>query len=171
MSELKVKHQSQFREAFNLLVESDLETLICCENYSSLRQLLQTMAYVPKFISNMKAKAKRLDTVLSPGWNASDITASEVCWIRDCQGILFPIVSLLLITFCIVKLFTVIARETSNINKNVNSSLLLLPSWSSLIQKAVHRGLGYRPGCGYNMHLPLYSLPKINRKGYRVLFY
>ena len=37
MTEFKVKHQSQFREAFSLLVTSGLETLICCENYSPLR--------------------------------------------------------------------------------------------------------------------------------------
>ena len=40
MLELKVKHRPQFQEAFNLMVSIRLETLICCEKYSSLSQLL-----------------------------------------------------------------------------------------------------------------------------------
>ena len=46
------------------------------------------MAYVLKFISIVKAKAKGLEAVLSPGLDASDIAASELYWIRACQGTL-----------------------------------------------------------------------------------
>ena len=67
---------------------SGLKTLICCENYSSLRQFLQTTAYVLKFINNVKAKAKRLKAVLSHELDTSDIAASELYLIRACQGIL-----------------------------------------------------------------------------------
>ena len=85
MAELKVKHQSQFHKAFSLLVTSGLKTLICCENYSSLQRLLRTTAYVLKFISNVKAKAKGLEAALGPGLDSSDIAASRLYWIKACQ--------------------------------------------------------------------------------------
>ena len=46
-----------------------------------VQQLLQTTADVLKFISIVKAKAKGLEAVLSPGLDASDIAASELYWI------------------------------------------------------------------------------------------
>ena len=85
MAELKVKHQSQFHKAFSLLVTSGLETLIRCENYSSLQRLLRTTAYVLKFISNVKSKAKGLEAALGPGLDSSDIAASKLYWIKACQ--------------------------------------------------------------------------------------
>jgi len=44
------------------------------------------MAYVLKFISNVKAKAKGLEAVVSPELDASDIAASEQCRVMEVQG-------------------------------------------------------------------------------------
>ena len=78
----------QFKGAHNLLSTTGLDTVIKCENISSLTQLLRTTAYVRKFIKRIKAKVKGTTEHVSPELNVTDLAASELYWITISQRML-----------------------------------------------------------------------------------
>ena len=71
-----------------MLSTTGLDTVINCENFSSLTRLLRTTAYVRKFIERVKAKVKGTTEHVSPELNVTDLAASELYWITISQRML-----------------------------------------------------------------------------------
>ena len=59
--------------------------IICCEDYSSLPQLLRVTAYVVKFVKMLKCKAIKLDVLPSTDVTAADLLDAEILWLQESQ--------------------------------------------------------------------------------------
>ena len=86
--EMRNKERLQVKGAHNLLSTTGLDTVINCENFSSLTRLLRTTAYVRKFTERVKAKVKGTTEHVSPELNVTDLAVSELYWITISQRML-----------------------------------------------------------------------------------
>eukprot|EP00731_Ephydatia_muelleri_P027563 Em0019g436a len=87
-SELRMNDRQRFEEVYSLLITSDIEAVINCENFSSLQKLLRTTAYVLKFIQMVKTKTGRMQGTVNSEMSGNDLNLSELYWIKACQRIL-----------------------------------------------------------------------------------
>ena len=80
---MRNKERLQFKGAHNSLSTTGLDTVINCENFSSLTRLLRTTAYVREFIERVKAKVKGTTEHVKPELNVMDLAASEAVLDND----------------------------------------------------------------------------------------
>ena len=85
-TELKVKDSRRCPESHSLLVSDHKDSMIRCENFSSLKRLLKVTAIVYKFIQVLKMR--RRGTEASVRLEAKDIIDAELYWIRIAQEML-----------------------------------------------------------------------------------
>ena len=84
-SELKMNDRLQFEEVHSLLVTSEIETVINCETFSSLKKLLRTTVYVLKIVQILNGKTRRMQGTINTEMNSNDLNIAELYWIKACQ--------------------------------------------------------------------------------------
>ena len=85
--ELKVGNRPTSQSTHSLMVQElcRFDSVIHCEDFSTLRRLLRVTAYVQKFISLLKSKVKGASQHVTTTLAACDIASTERLWVKLSQ--------------------------------------------------------------------------------------
>eukprot|EP00731_Ephydatia_muelleri_P035515 Em0131g2a len=85
--ELKVGNRPTSQSTHSLIVQElcRFDSVLHCEDFSTLRRLLRVTAYVQKFISLLKAKVKGASQHVTTTLAACDIASAERLWVKLSQ--------------------------------------------------------------------------------------
>ena len=89
VKEMKVEAQRDLEESSSLLVTNTPEVgvahVINCEDYSDFSKLCRVIAYVIRFVNNIKARSSKPIGLVGSGSFTSEVLFSESLWILKSQ--------------------------------------------------------------------------------------